>query len=636
MLKQVASIKRSFVITLTGAIVASFLFSCLVFYQQYQAKLSSIQDIQDDLIFRSHNLFNRELGSIRQLMKLLVADNALKSTTDNSDSVNLNQINSKVLQHFIDFGSATDLISQIRWLDASGQERFRVNFENNAYEVIPENELQNKKLRYYFQQGMLVKPPNIYTSVLDLNIENKVIVKPYQPTLRATYRTNSSDYYFDGLLVVNFNLSDLFKQFASHSEAKAQLFVLNSEGHWLLHQDKSKEWAFMFDAQTPSLAEESPKLWQHIASLPIEEIGHFAEHRVKSFIKMLMFDDNTSEVETNYVILLVKSIDEVLQNLFWHAIQTAGLTMLILVAIFGVYLWREYHFKLKLLSSAIELQQEQQALTVANQKLNKNLIQQQKLQEDLVEAQKLSSLGMMVAGIAHEMNTPVGGAVISTSNAQVICQKLQDQIQKGLTKQYLDESLVSINDNLYLSRLNLDKAVMHIKSFKRMAIDRASEQLVSCDMNKIVDDLFAVLHPRFKTSRVALNKHIETNCNLVSRPGIISQLLENLILNALEHGFNEGEVGQIDVRVFNLDLKTICITVSDNGMGINPDLRDKLFEPFVTSSRNHGHTGLGLSMVKQWATKILQGSVSIRQQEELPKGISTQFEIVLPINISVL
>lgn len=325
-----------------------------------------------------------------------------------------------------------------------------------------------------------------------------------------------------------------------------------------------------------------------------------------------------------------------LQNLFWHAIQTAGLTMLILVAIFGVYLWREYHFKLKLLSSAIELQQEQQALTVANQKLNKNLIQQQKLQEDLVEAQKLSSLGMMVAGIAHEMNTPVGGAVISTSNAQVICQKLQDQIQKGLTKQYLDESLVSINDNLYLSRLNLDKAVMHIKSFKRMAIDRASEQLVSCDMNKIVDDLFAVLHPRFKTSRVALNKHIETNCILVSRPGIISQLLENLILNALEHGFNEGEVGQIDVRVFNLDLKTICITVSDNGMGINPDLRDKLFEPFVTSSRNHGHTGLGLSMVKQWATKILQGSVSIRQQEELPKGISTQFEIVLPINISVL
>ena len=636
MQKQVQALKRRFIVSLMISVFVSLLISYFIFYQQFDAKQDQVKNLQEESLLRAYNTFNRELGSIRQLMTLLLSDHALKNVAGEPVTLVSKDQNDSIVQHFIDFGTATENISQIRWLDTQGQERVRVNFDAHGYEVVPQNKLQNKASRYYFEQGMLVSAPNIYTSALDLNVEHHVIVKPYQPTLRATYRTGGADYLLDGLMVVNFNLSGLFSRLEQFSLPAAHINILNSEGFWLLHTDKSKEWSFLLKPNAQSIEQLSPVLWQSLASQPIEKVGYFAHKKINSFIKMQMYGDSASQAQANYLILLVSSDEKILLDAFFSAAKKTLMTLMLLLSILGIYLLREYQYKVNILKSGINLQQEQQALMIANEKLNQNLQLQQQLQEELVEAQKLSSLGMMVAGIAHEMNTPVGGAVISTSNAQVICQKLQDQIQKGLTKQYLDESLASINDNLYLSRLNLDKAVMHIKSFKRMAIDRANEQLVSCDMSKIVDDLFAVLHPRFKTSRVALNKHIETDSKLVSRPGIISQLIENLVLNALDHAFNEGEVGQIDVRVFNVDIKTICITVSDNGKGIHPDLQDKLFEPFVTSSRNRGHTGLGLSMVKQWATKILQGQITLKEKADLPDEISTQFEIILPLNIRSL
>lgn len=630
--QQVSVITHRAIIKFSFVCLITLLVSWLVFHLSYQHDLTKIRQSQEQSIIYANTAFSKELGNIRKLVKLLVSNQALRRTEPMDDDWQVEQLK----QYFIDFGQAAGNISQIRWLDTEGQEQYRVNFTKGNYEVVARNELQNKLSRYYFQQGILVSPPDIYTSALDLNIEHQVIVDPYQPTIRVTYRTLAEDHLVNGLLVVNFDLSELFTQLRASIEPLTQLQVLNSNGYWLLNKQRDKEWGFMLSLHEQTLAVESPALWAKINNAAAEKIVSFSEDVLMSFFKLATFTSNSSLAQDNHIIILAGSAVHVFDSAFNQALMYGFICSFILLLFSGAYLYRDYRFQLKLLNASILLKGEQLELTAANKQLKKYVTQQQQLQDDLVEAQKLSSLGMMVAGIAHEMNTPVGGAVIATSNTQAISKKLQEQIDSGVTKTFLTQSLTSMDDNLQLTRINLNKAVQHIKSFKRMAIDRASDQLVSCDINKIVDDLFFSLSPRFKATRIDVQKHLDVTLLLMSRPGIISQIIENLILNAIEHAFAEGESGVIQVRAVNLGKDIVCITVADNGKGIDSSLIDNLFDPFVTTGRKDGHTGLGLYMVHQWVTKILQGRMHLVQNKHLPDEMTTQFEILLPIDISTI
>lgn len=630
--QQVSVITHRAIIKFSFVCLITLLVSWLVFHLSYQHDLTKIRQSQEQSIIYANTAFSKELGNIRKLVKLLVSNQALRRTEPMDDDWQVEQLK----QYFIDFGQAAGNISQIRWLDTEGQEQYRVNFTKGNYEVVARNELQNKLSRYYFQQGILVSPPDIYTSALDLNIEHQVIVDPYQPTIRVTYRTLAEDHLVNGLLAVNFDLSELFTQLRASIEPLTQLQVLNSNGYWLLNKQRDKEWGFMLSLHDQTLAVESPALWAKINNSAAEKIVSFSEDALISFFKLATFTSNSSLTQDNHIIILAGSAVHVFDSAFNQALMYGFICSFILLLFSGAYLYRDYRFQLKLLNASILLKGEQLELTAANKQLKKYVTQQQQFQDDLVEAQKLSSLGMMVAGIAHEMNTPVGGAVIATSNTQAISKKLQEQIDSGVTKTFLTQSLISMDDNLQLTRINLDKAVQHIKSFKRMAIDRASDQLVSCDINKIVDDLFFSLSPRFKATRIDVQKHLDVTLLLMSRPGIISQIIENLILNAIEHAFAEGESGVIQVRAVNLGKDIVCITVADNGKGIDSSLIDNLFDPFVTTGRKDGHTGLGLYMVHQWVTKILQGRMHLVQNKHLPDEMTTQFEILLPIDISTI
>ncbi|QWV03763.1 HAMP domain-containing histidine kinase [Pseudoalteromonas shioyasakiensis] len=243
----------------------------------------------------------------------------------------------------------------------------------------------------------------------------------------------------------------------------------------------------------------------------------------------------------------------------------------------------------------------------------------------------MSSLGLMVAGVAHEMNTPLGGAAISLSNAQLINQQLKDKIDEGFTKQFLESSVEKIDDNLLISRVNLDKAISHVKSFKEMAHDRSNDQLVSFNIEKVISDLLLGLKSRFKASQVTIETYIDVKKDITSRPGVISQVIESLIVNAVSHAFNELDDKLIQLHVYLNQQGDVCITISDNGCGIDDSLRSNLFDPFVTTSRKHGHTGLGLYLVHEWVTSVLNGKIQLVANTDLPEGIATKFKITLPI-----
>ena len=456
---QYKSLKKSLLFKFMVMVAVSLLISLMVYVIQYQIQKSSVTLLQDNTLLAAHNTFSRELGDVRKVVKLLVADDILKQTGESA------LLEHQIQTHFVNFGLAAENISQIRWLDSEGQERYRVNFKAGQAELVPTKQLQNKSSRYYFTEGMEHSEDEVYITPIDLNVERGAVVTPHEPTLRASYRTTSDSYVLDGLVVVNFDLSKTLQQIKSLSSLQAQIQLINGEGYWLLHPRKDKEWGFMLEQPMLTLGNEDSQLWQVITQLPKSQDLIASHSHTTSFLKMTL--GNNSVNGTNDIIVLVKADDSVRNEITLRSFIIALACAVSLISISGLYLQRSYRDQCKIIKARAHLEHEQLELLAANTKLQRYIKQQHQLQGELIEAQRLSSLGLMVAGVAHEMNTPLGGAAISLSNAQLINQQLKDKIDQGFTKQFLESSVEKVADNLRLSQVNLEKAIDHVKSFMR-------------------------------------------------------------------------------------------------------------------------------------------------------------------------
>lgn len=206
--------KKGLVVKSIFSLFINFLIVWLVFEQVYQREINAIKSQQDEKLVTINNEITREVSSIEKLTKILAQGPILKKDALDSAS-SLYALRPNINDYLSNFAVATNNISQIRWIDSQGQERFRVDINDNQSTIVQQRHLQNKKNRYYFIQGMQVAAPDTYTSAIDLNVERGKIVKPHQPTIRVTYRTNREKYLIDGLLVVNFNLNYLFQIYSS-------------------------------------------------------------------------------------------------------------------------------------------------------------------------------------------------------------------------------------------------------------------------------------------------------------------------------------------------------------------------------------------------------------------------------------
>lgn len=604
----------------------------LVYEQVYQSKLAIIKERQDDKLVLISTDLSKELSSIKKLTQLLANGQILKNNK-NSNAASNRPSDSAIHDYFLNFASVSNNISQIRWLDSSGNERYRINFSNKKSEIVAASQLQNKQNRYYFKQGMLMSAPDTFISEIDLNIERGKIVTPYEPTIRVTYKTRAEDYLIDGLLVVNFNLDYLFNNIRQYDAKNTQVSILNHDGYWLYNKDPALQWGFMFNQADNTLENKSSVLWQHIIDHNAQSTARIFYDSLYTFRRLSIVSLHEATQRTadsgKEIIILISSPNELLNDVRVIAFQYAALCSAILCMFGFGFNYREYIFQKQLITLSKKLQDEKIELDSVNKELDSTIRQQQKLQTSLIEAQKLSSLGLLVAGVAHEMNTPIGGAIISVSNADVAINKLKDAIKTGLTKSQLDNSAQSIEQNLDLAKINLDKAAILVKSFKKMAIDRNSDEVITCNLKKITEDLLITLNSRLKNSSVKVKTVFNTEQEIKSRPGVISQVIENLIMNALTHGFTKNETGVIEVKIEQCEDKTIQVIVSDSGVGIKEESQKQIFEPFYTSARGKGNTGLGLYMVQQWVTQILQGEIKLQSNPQSTERFKTRFIITI-------
>lgn len=253
------------------------------------------------------------------------------------------------------------------------------------------------------------------------------------------------------------------------------------------------------------------------------------------------------------------------------------------------------------------LEQRVQDRTSALQEANDQIHQEQ---DRVVEAEKMASLGRMVAGFAHEVNTPVGVAVGAVSQVKEVAQEIARLLQcEEVTEVELNKQLHYLNESNDLAMSNLQRAAALVQSFKRTAIDQTSELEREYLLDELISDVIYNLQPIFKRSQVAIAVSCPANLRLTGVPGALTQVLTNLCLNAHAHGFDDGSrPGHLRINVQASDTQ-VEISVSDDGVGMDEISLKKAFEPFYTTRRNRGGSGLGLYIAYNLVTHKLGGSI---------------------------
>jgi PAS domain S-box-containing protein len=268
-----------------------------------------------------------------------------------------------------------------------------------------------------------------------------------------------------------------------------------------------------------------------------------------------------------------------------------------------------------------------EALSASNRELADSIDNLQRAQRQLVETEKMAALGGLVAGVAHEINTPLGIGVTAASHLEQHTRTFRRRAEEGrLTRSELQAFIDIADESADLILRNLHRADKLIKSFKQVAVDQSSEAQRRIDLAGYVEEILTSLRPSLRKSRHDVQAAIPPGILIDTLPGAIYQVVSNLIGNSLLHGFTDREGGgaiRIDARVED---DGVHIDYRDNGVGMSEDVCRRVFEPFFTTRRGSGGSGLGMHIVYNLVTQALGGSIACASAP----GQGVHFAIVLP------
>ena len=248
-------------------------------------------------------------------------------------------------------------------------------------------------------------------------------------------------------------------------------------------------------------------------------------------------------------------------------------------------------------------------------------------QDSLIEAQKLAALGRLVAGVAHEVNSPVG---ISLTVASTLRRKVEqfaaEAAGSDLRRSTLNEFLNHIRDATAQLVLNLDRAAERIQSFKEVAVDQSQSERRSFDPAELVEQVLSHHARELRERNITVNLQCEPGFVMDSYPGPFGQVLTNLAVNSIMHAFPGARKGSIDITLRAAGAGDIEILFADDGCGMAPEIRRQAFDPFFTTRRHLGATGLGLHTVYNIVSERLGGRLKLESEP----GAGTRVQLILP------
>ena len=272
------------------------------------------------------------------------------------------------------------------------------------------------------------------------------------------------------------------------------------------------------------------------------------------------------------------------------------------------------------------------ALSQSNGELNQTLAELKFTQVQLLENEKMASLGGLVAGVAHEVNTPIGIVLTSISFMKERCLDIVNALEnKTLSAKQLTKFTDELDQGFGLSLRNISRAVELIEGFKLIAVDSVIDDARTLNLHDYLQDIIRSLQPKARQSQVDIKLTCATNLFITSYPGAIAQITNNLIINSLVHAFAErnDDKGEITIEV-EQTAQCIELRYGDNGSKLNEETKAQLFEPFYTTKRGQGGSGLGAHIVYNLVTQKLKGTIELITEQTQGKT----FKISIPKTIT--
>jgi two-component system, NtrC family, sensor kinase len=354
----------------------------------------------------------------------------------------------------------------------------------------------------------------------------------------------------------------------------------------------------------------------------------------------------------------LQKLADVRRQLFWNAAQAAVIALLVILAVLhwrlmqplgqlvqasqrikhqelatpikrtfddevGVLADSLEATRLALLDLIAQLENRNRALTQANEHLEQRVDERteslakalhtlEQAQKEIVQTEKVASLGRVVAGVAHELNTPIGNALTVVSTLQSDLERLQVEVAAGgVRKSTLGNYLERADEGMGLALANLARAAHLISDFKQVTVDHTSDQRRVFDLADVTNELLNMLQPRLRRSGLQVQRFLQPGVSCDSYPGRYGQVLTNLVMNVLIHAFENRSTGTLSIYAGPLGDDQLELRVVDDGAGMTDDVRHRVFDPFFTTKMGRGGTGLGMHIVHTIVTQVLTGQISV-------------------------
>jgi len=263
------------------------------------------------------------------------------------------------------------------------------------------------------------------------------------------------------------------------------------------------------------------------------------------------------------------------------------------------------------------------------QKLSHTLSNLQEMQEQLIQSEKLASLGKLTAGVAHEINTPLGIVVTSTSLALDKTLEIKGKFDSGsLSKSAMSSYFSAMEHAAQLNTSSLERVIELLNNFKQVAADQVVGEVRSIKLADYIDEIMQSLSAELHKYRVDYHYLGKEDITIKTIPGALAQIITNLVTNSLKHGFDGRNSGNISINV-EQENDHVLFTYQDDGVGMKQEVLQNIFEPFFTTKRNSGGTGLGMNIVHNIITQKLQGQIKIISEQ----GEGSSFIINLPYKL---
>ena len=269
-------------------------------------------------------------------------------------------------------------------------------------------------------------------------------------------------------------------------------------------------------------------------------------------------------------------------------------------------------------------------LSSANAELAASLENLHRAQDELLRTEKLASLGALVAGIAHELNTPIGNAVTVATTLVDLQKAFSGQIETGLSRAVLREFVDDVGEAGQILDRNLHRAVELVGSFKQLAVDQSSYQRRRFELHALVHEILLAMGPAVRKTSYTVCDEVQTGLVLDSYPGPLGQILMNLINNALIHAFEGKETGTVRIQAQALEPGLVIVSVNDDGCGIPVEHQKRIFDPFFTTRLGQGGSGLGLHIVFNLVVDLLGGRIDVASEPGKGCVFSMRLPLVAP------